>query len=600
MCDRVGYSTSYTTSPAIVASELRNPVTQAGFYITRHEVSASRDTTDFKVNVVTSAGKLTIPQFAAPVRLSGRQSKIVITDFRFGKRSLLYSTAEVLSHSIVDGQSILALWLPVGESGEFAVKGGSKRQQVMSGTGGDFHQAGKDVVFSYKQQTTQTVLQFDDFRVVLLPRSLAYKFWAPTLSNDPIVTADKVVFVNGPYLVRSASFSGSTATISGDVDGTTALEIFAPAKVDKIVWNGKAVATQKTSYGSLTATLAKPGLDTATFQKSLTLSNWKYSDALPERSAKYDDSKWVVANHMSTANPTKPQTLPVLYADDYGFHTGVQIFRGRFTGKATGAKLSLQGGTAFGWSAWLNGDYIGSFPGTASAVSNSLTLSFANATLMASGENVLTVVMDHSGHDQREDALFPRGILGASLVSTTNAVFSKWTLAGNAGGESNIDPVRGVIAEGGLYAERLGWHLPGFDDSKWVSRSPSQGVEGATIGFFRTTSEINLPKGYDAALEIILTAPPGSVLRAQLYVNGYQYGKFVPQIGNQIAFPIPPGIVNMRGSNVIGFNLWSQTAAGAKVDLKWNVLGVYESAWDAGFDAKYLQPGWSKDRLKFA
>jgi beta-galactosidase len=109
--------------------------------------------------------------------------------------------------------------------------------------------------------------------------------------------------------------------------------------------------------------------------------------------------------------------------------------------------LTVQGGTASGWSAWLNSDYIGSFPGIVSAASGALTLSFANATLVSSGENVLTVVMDHSGHDQRDAALNPRGILGATLLSTSNTTFTKWTIAGNAGGESNIDPIRGVIAE---------------------------------------------------------------------------------------------------------------------------------------------------------
>ncbi|KAG6864404.1 hypothetical protein C0991_009729 [Blastosporella zonata] len=600
MTDRINYSTSYTNVSTVGATELRNPETNAAFYVTRHDVSASQDATNFKINVATSSGNLTIPQFAPSVQLSGRQSKIAVTDFRFGDNTLLYSTAEILSHSIIDGKSILALWVPDGESGEFRIKGGSIKREVVSGIGGGFHQVGRDLVVSYTQESTQIVLQFDTFLVLLLPRTLAYRFWAPALTNDPIVSPESVVFATGPYLIRSLALEGSNAVVTGDLDGSTVLEVFAPSKVNKIQWNGKAVTTHKTSHGSLKATLAKPSLDADTLQQSLSLSNWKYSDALPERFTSYNDSNWVVADHTTTSNPTSPQTLPVLYADDYGFHTGVQIFRGRFTGRASAATLNVQGGTAFGWSAWLNGDFIGGFPGAVSAASQSLTLSFANATLATAGENVLTVVMDHSGHDQRADALLPRGILGASLVSSNNTTFSKWTLAGNAGGESNIDPVRGIIAEGGLHAERLGWHLPGFDDSKWISADPSDGIEGATIGFFRTTSEINLPRGYDASFELIITAPAGSVLRSQLYVNGYQYGKFVPQIGNQIAFPVPPGILNVRGSNIIGLSLWSQTAVGAKVDLKWNVLGVYESAWDPGFDAKSLQPGWAEDRLSFA
>jgi hypothetical protein len=47
-------------------------------------------------------------------------------------------------------------------------------------------------------------------------------------------------------------------------------------------------------------------------------------------------------------------------------------------------------------------------------------------------------------------------------------------------------------------------------------------------------------------------------------------------------------------------SLWSQTAEGAQVDVQWNVLGVYESAWDPGFDASTLQPGWTAERLQFA
>ncbi|KAG6809184.1 hypothetical protein H0H92_001242 [Tricholoma furcatifolium] len=599
MTNRVNYSTSYTNDSTIGATELRNPDTQAAFYVTIHDTSASQSVTDFTVNIATSAGNLTVPQFGGSVCLSGRQSKILVTDFKFGTNTLVYSTAEVLSHSIVDSKSVLALWLPNGETGEFRIKGGSVKRQL-SRTGGTFHDIGKDLVYSYTQGDDQSVLQFDDFRIILLPRTLAYRFWAPTLSNYPIVPPDQVVFATGPYLIRSLSISGFELLITGDLDNATALEVFAPSAINRIQWNGKAVATQRTPYGSLTADLAGPGLDAGNFQNSLTLSNWKYSDALPEASASYDDSKWVVADHTTTSNPTAPETLPVLYSDDYGFHTGVQIFRGRFTGSAIAAVINAQGGVAFGWSAWLNGNFIGSWPGAVANASQSLTLSFANATVSTSEENVLTVVMDHSGHDELSSALLPRGLLGASLVSSDNVTFSKWTLAGNAGGESNIDPVRGVIAEGGLHAERLGWHLPGFDDSQWESRDPSDGVEGATIGFFRTTSDMNLPEGYDASVELIVSAPAGSVLRAQLYVNGYQYGKFVPQIGNQIAFPIPPGILNVRGSNVIGLNLWSQTTEGAKVDVTWSVLGVYASAWDPGFNATYLQPGWSEDRLLFA
>ena len=45
--------------------------------------------------------------------------------------------------------------------------------------------------------------------------------------------------------------------------------------------------------------------------------------------------------------------------------------------------------------------------------------------------------------------------------------------------------------EGGLYAERIGAHLPGFDDSSWSDGSPlaadGGGLTGAGVNFYRTT-----------------------------------------------------------------------------------------------------------------
>lgn len=605
--DRIAASTSYTTNSLISATELRNPDTKAGFYVTRHATSSDTTRDGFKLKVSTSAGNLTVP-VNGNVTLNGRESKILVTDFTFGNSGLLYSTAEILSHATLDGREYLAFWLPENESGEFVIKAGSKSHNVLAGPTPKFSSSSSGLLVSYTQTSAVGVVSFDSFTAVLVPRSTAWKFWAPTLTASPFAPSNELVWVTGPYLVRSATLSKKSTLldIAGDADGATQIEIWAPKSVTALQWNGQKLSFKRTAYGTLVGTT--PALDITAAKVSAklqgTLNNWRVADGLPERFANYSDAGagWVLANHTTTPNPTKPSgTGPVLYADDYGFHLGNLLWRGRFNGQATGVQLVVQGGTASGWSAWLNGGYIGSFPGDPVSVAGNLTLSFSNATVL-DGENVLLVLQDHSGHDQRDAALLPRGILRAALVGGNNA-FSSWRVAGNAGGEKNIDPVRGPIAEGGLHAERLGWHLPGFDDSKWASGSPSDGVQGAGVAFYRT--EVDLSKvidkrGYDVALEFIIDAPAGTNVRAQLYVNGYQYGKFVKQVGNQIAFPVPPGVLNIRGKNTIGLSLWSQSAAGAKVSIEWNVLGVYDSAWDAAFDASYLQPGWTAQRLSYA
>jgi len=143
------------------------------------------------------------------------------------------------------------------------------------------------------------------------------------------------------------------------------------------------------------------------------------------------------------------------------------------------------------------------------------------------------------GHDETSGATNPRGIYNATLVgpSGTKLTFDSWKVAGTAGGESNIDPVRGPYNEGGLHAERLGWHLPGFPDSSWSSSTPETGLSEAGAKFYRTVVQLDLPRDVDISLGFVLGSPAGAKVRAQLYVNGYMFGKFVPHIGNQVVFP---------------------------------------------------------------
>jgi hypothetical protein len=48
-----------------------------------------------------------------------------------------------------------------------------------------------------------------------------------------------------------------------------------------------------------------------------------------------------------------------------------------------------------------------------------------------------------------------------------------------------VDKARGPLNEGGLYGERQGWHLPGFDDSHWTTSKPTNGIAQAGVQFYR-------------------------------------------------------------------------------------------------------------------
>ncbi|KAL9616029.1 MAG: hypothetical protein Q9160_009055 [Pyrenula sp. 1 TL-2023] len=608
--DMEGNGTLYTSDPSIFAWVLRNPDTQAGFYTLQQATSNSRASTTFDLNVNTSAGPLTLPN----INLKGRQSKIVVTDYAFGNHSLLYSTADILTYGTF-GTDVMVLYLQSGQTGQFAFTNSNNVSYTTYGSPLNITttSTNRTASFTYVQGSGASVVQFSNGALFyLLDQPTAWKFWAIPKTSDPNVSPSEQIFVTGPYLVRGATTSGSTVQVTGDNANATAIEVYAGKGFDTLTWNGQDLDVTQTPYGSLIAQL--PGVDSSSINLP-SLTDWKVADSLPEASPDYDDSAWIICNKTTTLSPTPPLTLPVLFASDYGFYTGIKVYRGRFDAPSNttiiGANITAQNGVAAGMSAWLNGVLVGSVPGNASIDLMSLVLSFTNTTAQLNPtNNVLTVLVDYTGHDEtstRNGVENPRGLLGASLLtsspsSTTSTGFTSWRIQGNAGGSANIDPTRGPLNEGGLYGERLGWHLPNFDTSSWSASSPQTGLSTSGVAFYVTTFTLSIPGNLDVPIGIRLSSPEGTIARVQIFVNGYQYGKFWPHIGPQTAFPVPPGIVNNQGETTIALSLWAMTDAGAKVDtVELFEYEVYESGFEGGFaqDWSALQPGWGEERLQY-
>lgn len=392
--------------------------------------------------------------------------------------------------------------------------------------------------------------------------------------------------------------------------------------ITSVTWNGKHLTTKRTAYGSLTGTVSGAEDITITLPK---LTSWRSHDTIPEIDPSYNDSNWVVCNKSITVNAVAPLSLPVLYSGDYGYHAGPKVYRGRFPGavNVTGANVTAQNGYAAGWSAWLNGIYVGGSIGSTTIEAINAVLEFNSSTLSQnSTENVLTVLVDYTGHDEDnvkpEGTQNPRGLLGAVLLQgssvSTTVNFTSWKIQGNAGGEKNIDALRGPMNEGGFYGERLGWHLPGFkpeSSSGWDTSTPSDGVEGGASRFYLTEFEVDLGGNahtLDVPIGIQLNASSTSgPAVAYVWINGYKFAHYLPQFGPQTVFPFQPGVLNFKGSDVRGsstntlaLSLWAlsdQPVALEVVDLV--VYGKYTSSFDFARDWSYLQPAWT-DRSEYA
>jgi beta-galactosidase len=342
---------------------------------------------------------------------------------------------------------------------------------------------------------------------------------------------------------------------------------------------------------------------------------------------------WVLANDTSSPNPAfnpNTTTKPYLFADQYGFHTGTRLWRGVFFSSPastttkngstaaptpTGVFLNVQGGTAHAWSAYLNGHFLGSWLGRSDAAAGNMTLLFKEGMVNTHGkesENVLLVVHDDTGHDQLAAAVNPRGILNATLLGAgvIGTGFAEWRVAGTAGvdkPEGSLDPLRTRYNEGGLAAERLGWHLPGFDDSDsaWEKgEGPREGFTGAGVRFYRGRLPLDVPEGMDVSLAFRFK--PVDVekemlgYRVLLFVNGWQYGRYYPSIASEDTFPVPAGVLDYSGENVIGLAVWALQERGARVDVEVVVKYAVDSSLDVTFDGSYLRPGWDPVRLQYA
>ena len=333
------------SSQDIYSWVLRNPITKAGFYIVEHDNSPSRSTTKFSVTVKASTGSITIPN----VQLNGRQSRILVSDYKVGNQTLLYSSAEILTFGLLPGP-VLVFYLAAGHVGEFAF-GSASDDLTFKTFGAESGFAGKKSAgegftrYTYTQPSGSTVIQFSNgVLAYLLDKPTAYNFFAPPLVQDPDVKPNEHIFVIGPHLVRNASITGDVVHILGDNDKATSIEVFiGDSKVNTINWNGKKLATTKTPYGALVGAIE--GAENRTVNlPSLQQAVWKVADSLPEKSPDYNDSQWKVADKTTTQAPQKPLTLPVLYSSDYGFHAGIKVYRGRFSGKtATKVNITAQG-----------------------------------------------------------------------------------------------------------------------------------------------------------------------------------------------------------------------------------------------------------------
>jgi beta-galactosidase GanA len=534
------------SSAAVRIEHSVNPDTGTNFYFAVHNPSGAATDDSFTFPIDTADGSYTVP-----LRLNGQDAKTLVADYDLEGDHLVYSTSEIETHQ----PGLALLYGRNGEAGETVLRYPSAPTvRVLTGAAtAAYDPASGDLRLDYTHQGLTTVRVTAPGRpaltLLLADQSTADSFWRVDSAAGPVLA-------RGPQLVRPARSHGPVLELTGDTDAPAGLEVWAPAGTRVVTWNGVPVAVRPTGTGSLRTVKDLAGPRPVT----LPALTWKYAAESPEAAPGFADDGWRTADLTATNSTTKPPAgQPVLTADDYGFHHGDVWYRGRFTGTVPETvSLDFGGGGAGLLQAWLDGTYLGQSvlpTGVSSPPTRGTATLAVPENLRGDGPHVLSVMVRNDSHNEdggvNDAHKEGRGLIGAPLPEPV-----AWKIQGQID-----DPVRGPLNNGGLYGERNGWSLPGYPDRSWATRSVPDTDATPGTAWYRTTFDLRVPAGDDASIGLTIGDPAvprsGGHYRVLIFLNGWNMGQYIADVGPQHTFVLPTGILNPHGRNTLALAVTS-------------------------------------------
>ncbi|WP_189223770.1 beta-galactosidase [Saccharothrix coeruleofusca] len=518
--------------PAVATRARANPDTGTQFVLVRH--ADRRTSADVSTTLAWSTPD---GDHQVPVRVNGRDAKILVAGYDMGGQRLVWSNSEILTHLPIAGRDVAVLYGRDGEPGSTVLRYPSRPTvRVLEGSVRSSYDGG-DLRLDYTHSGLARVLVSGGGRPPLLlllgTDETAARFWRLDTPAGPVL-------VRGTALVRSAHVAGDRLALRADTDRAGEVEVFSPARHLSV--GGRSVPVRRTASGSLLGSL--PGPEQVRLPE---LSGWEYRAEPPA----HGDQGWTTADKTTTASPIKPRTLPVLYADEYGHHHGNVWYRGEFTANGAERKVVVNAitGRRGVYLVWLNGRYLGSAAGGTQADSEPVNPDPGRGEfavppgLLAPGQRAtLAVLVENMGHNDdwtADDTRFkqPRGLFGV-VVEGSEAPIA-WRIRGSRG----MDGERGALNIGGLHGELSGWHLPG--GGRW-QRSPDALPAG--VSWYRTHFELDLPRGHDVSLGLRFDDTGERDYRVLVFVNGWSAGQYLHRLGPQREFVLPNGVLRERNT----------------------------------------------------
>lgn len=548
--------------------------------------------------------------------LHGRDAIMLTADKQVGGHELYYTTSQMFGATLNSaGGSLQYLTGTRGDSGETVLHYTTQPQvsapegveQTWDATTGQLR-----LNYSYSASPQQIIIKDGDkvLSLRIIDRTTAQTTWLLDGTRNGKLSS---VAVEGVELARTAKFTGKdTLQLTGSVSAESNVRVIAPAGINHVGFNGgslnPASATGTAGAGTNSATgsagnagaakftgtagaagaasagnadAAGAGTNSATGTgdvgvftgkvpgpaavASQQLSFVKSTD-YAEAKATYDDSKWKVAADTQAANPRfqgpGEYSHTVLDSNHYGFYEGSVWYRGTFTATKADPYLYLQGNGGSGvpsqgknpafMQVWVNGVYAGAYD----AAGNWAKVNVPAGTVKSGDKVTVAVLVNNLGQnlDWSDDGLSKqnRGLFDVAIEGSA----ATWKIHGadaDFAAKATTNPSGTLYNNGGLGGEKAGFHMPGFDDSKWAKADNLHSPAGVT--WYRARVKLNLPANQDTAFRLDINSSRFSSLgdraQATLFVNGWNTGVYIGDRGPQTSFTIPAGFLNPNGENVI-------------------------------------------------
>jgi hypothetical protein len=505
------------------------------------------------------------------VPVPGLDARLLTAGIALGRRRLSYSTAQPMLWLNAGRQDIAVFTGRAGESTHTCLESASEPTvTVLDGEAGHNYGDGVLRIDAVLDGITRVRVEGGGVAAPLLllfaDDESSRLLWRYDTPSGPVL-------VRGPALLRTAALRGTTVQLTGDTVDAADLEVWGPRGMSELAWNHDTLKSRATASGSLRAERPLAGVDQVRLPA---LTDWRRAEGNPESAADYDDSAWPVADRTSSYSVTPvPAGQPVLFADDYGFHYGDVWYRGHFAdaGDAESVSLSYVAGAQGLLMAWLDGEPLGTHrmpvPDKKTVRQGTWAATATFPVLPQDGHShVLSVLVRRMQHDEDGKAndthKAARGLTAVAFAGAAPAI--RWRVQGTAA----PDPVRGPLNTGGLHGERHGWHLPGFADGGWKTVGFPRAEQRQGVTWYRTEFRLAVDTGVDASIGLTLTDDPARAYRVQIFLNGWNMGQYINDVGPQHTFVLPNGVLRTRGRNTLALAVLSDgtTPAGpGRVEL---------------------------------